>query len=137
VPSNVALFLFRCFSSGNARIQAEMTSIQTELAQDTGRVGAVVTASKALAQELKILAINAGIEAARSGEYGRGFAVVAVRIKQLADSFSQNAVVAEQINSSIATMARSLLDSINRLATGGDAGRASESHQKQLEAAKD
>jgi len=120
VPSNVALFLFRCFRSGNARIQAEMTAIQTELTQDTARVADVVTASKALARELKILAINAAIEAARSGDYGSGFAVVASRIKELADSFSQNSILAEEINCSVVMMAHSLLDSIRRLST--DAG---------------
>ena len=122
VPSNVALFLFRCFRSTNARIQAEMTSIQTELQRETERVGEVVTNSKALARELKILAINAGIEAARTGEYGRGFAIVSVRIKELADSFSRNSVLAEEINSSVAMMAYSLLDSIKRLATDADSG---------------
>jgi len=122
VPSNVALFLFRCFRSTNARIQAEMTSIQTELQRETERVGEVVTNSKALARELKILAINAGIEAARTGEYGRGFAIVSVRIKELADSFSLNSVLAEEINSSVAMMAYSLLDSIKRLATDADSG---------------
>ena len=122
VPSNVALFLFRCFRSTNARIQAEMTSIQTELQRETERVGEVVTNSKALARELKILAINSGIESARTGEYGRGFAIVSVRIKELADSFSRNSVLAEEINSSVAMMAYSLLDSIKRLATDADSG---------------
>lgn len=122
VPSNVALFLFQCFRSGNARIQSEMISIQSELTSDTARVGEVVTASKALARELKILAINASIEAARSGDHGRGFAVVAERIKQLADSFRHNAVLAQEINSSVAMMAHSLLHSINRLAA--DRGEA-------------
>jgi hypothetical protein len=130
VPSNVALFLFRCFRSTNIRIQAEMTSIQTELQRETERVGEVVTTSIALARELKILAINASIEAARSGEYGRGFAIVAVRIKQLAESFSQNSVLAEQINSSVAMMAYSLLSSIKRLAADGDFGGASESNKR-------
>lgn len=118
VPSNVALFLFNCFSSGNTRIQDEMISIQSELTSDTARVGEVVTASKTLARELKILAINASIEAARSGDHGRGFAVVAERIKQLADSFRHNSVLAQEINSSVAMMAHSLLHSINRLAAG-------------------
>jgi len=117
VPSNVALFLFRCFRARNARIQTEMTAIQTEMTQETSRVDDVVTASKALARELTILAINAAIEAARSGDYGSGFAVVAARIKELADSFSENSVLAEEINSSVATMAHSLLDSIRRLST--------------------
>jgi len=122
VPSNVALFLFRCFRSGNARIQAEMISIQAELKRETERVGEVVTNSKTLARELKILAINAGIEAARTGEQGRGFAIVSVRIKELAESFSRNSVLAEEINSSVAMMAYSLLASIKRLAADDDSG---------------
>jgi hypothetical protein len=132
VPSNVALFLCRCFRSGNVRIQAEMTSIQTELMHNTERVSEVVTASLMLARELKILAINAAIEAARSGDYGSGFAVVADRIKQLADNFSKNSVLEEEINSSVDMMAHSLLDSIKRLATDGDSDGAILSHESRF-----
>lgn len=47
-------------------------------------------------RQLNMLAINAGIEAARSGEAGKGFAVVAQEIKTLA---VQNAQWADEITS--------------------------------------
>ena len=53
-----------------------------------------------IATQVNILAINAGIEAARAGDAGRGFAIVAGAIKELSRNTSQAAKdVAEHIRS--------------------------------------
>jgi methyl-accepting chemotaxis protein len=43
---------------------------------------------RSFAQETRMLALNAGVEAARAGTAGRGFAIIAARVKSLADEIS-------------------------------------------------
>ena len=45
---------------------------------------------QALGGQTKILALNASIEAARSGEHGRGFSIIAKQLKELADQSSDS-----------------------------------------------
>ncbi|MDJ0762263.1 MAG: methyl-accepting chemotaxis protein [Myxococcota bacterium] len=47
-------------------------------------VGNIIRSVNAIAEQSKILAVNASIEAAKAGEYGSGFAVVAQEVKDLA-----------------------------------------------------
>ncbi|MCP4197119.1 MAG: methyl-accepting chemotaxis protein [Proteobacteria bacterium] len=47
-------------------------------------VGNIIRSVNGIAEQSKILAVNASIEAAKAGEYGSGFAVVAQEVKDLA-----------------------------------------------------
>jgi methyl-accepting chemotaxis protein len=55
------------------------------LSERTQQIGEIIDAVNALADQSKMLALNASIEAARAGEEGKGFAVVAMEVRQLAE----------------------------------------------------
>jgi methyl-accepting chemotaxis protein len=63
------------------RIFEELDGAATELAQMQSS-GAQI---QNIAREIQLLAVNAGVEAARHGAAGRGFAVIAEAVKKLAD----------------------------------------------------
>ncbi|HLY27685.1 MAG TPA: methyl-accepting chemotaxis protein [Aggregatilineales bacterium] len=55
------------------------------LSERTQQIGEIIATVNEIADQSKLLALNAGIEAARAGEEGKGFAVVAMEVRQLAD----------------------------------------------------
>lgn len=72
-----------------------------DLSNQTQQVGEITAVVNALAQQSKMLALNASIEAAKAGEAGKGFAVVASEVKALAEQSEQSTTQVQKILESI------------------------------------
>jgi len=73
-------------------IKDQMESISetvVSLSEHSQQIGAIIATVQDIADQSKLLAVNASIEAARAGDYGKGFTVVAQEIKSLADQSKQ------------------------------------------------
>jgi methyl-accepting chemotaxis protein len=68
-----------------------------DLSNQTQQVGEITNVVKAIAQQSKMLALNASIEAAKAGEAGKGFAVVAAEVKNLAEQSEHSTAQVQKI----------------------------------------
>ncbi|WP_338869755.1 methyl-accepting chemotaxis protein [Myxococcus stipitatus] len=87
----------------------------TELHQRTRQVGDITRTVKDLADQSNVLALNASIEAARSGDQGRSFSVVARQMRSLAD---QSAGATTRVQGILGDIGRAITDAV-RISEGG------------------
>jgi methyl-accepting chemotaxis protein len=68
-----------------------------DLSEQMHRINEVTSSVNEIAEQTKLLSLNASIEAARAGEGGRGFAVVATQVRELANQSKESAGRIESI----------------------------------------
>ncbi|MHC1684114.1 MAG: PocR ligand-binding domain-containing protein [Clostridiaceae bacterium] len=71
----------------------------------------IVDSIKGIADQTKMLGLNAAIEAARAGEVGRGFGVVATEIRSLSDSSKETAIKVMNLTAKIQESVDKTIDS--------------------------
>lgn len=86
------------------------------LAEQMQRIGEITASVNEIAEQTKLLALNASIEAARAGEEGRGFAVVAMQVRELAN---QSKDAAGRIEGLITQTQKSVQTVVTRIEEGG------------------
>lgn len=85
------------------------------------RIESIMAFIRTVATQTHILGLNAGIEAARSGEHGRGFAVIAEEIRKLSAQSKENAEQIAELTERIAQKMSSITE-----ASEGSAYRSKE-----------
>ncbi|WP_136602906.1 methyl-accepting chemotaxis protein [Salinigranum halophilum] len=105
--------------------ETEQTRVEVEsLADELEAVGDIVEVITSVARETNLLALNASIEAARTGDAGDGFAVVAQEVKNLAEETAESAEAIEKRIDRIQSQAGKTVSRIHatsdRLGTAGE-----------------
>ncbi|MBF0465021.1 MAG: methyl-accepting chemotaxis protein [Nitrospirae bacterium] len=72
------------------RVEATASKI-LQLSEKTTRIESIAAVVSDFANETKMLAMNAAVEAVRAGEHGKGFSVVAMEIRKLAEQSKKSA----------------------------------------------
>jgi ligand-binding sensor protein len=86
-------------SSNQLVLNKEIVSVQ----KISKEINTILDSIKSIADQTKMLGLNASIEAARAGEAGRGFSVVASEIRNLSQSSKETAMKIVKLNADIET----------------------------------
>lgn len=115
--------------AGDGRRQAQQSAEQTEAVRDSAlaagetvllfadqmqRITDITDTVNEIAEQTKLLALNASIEAARAGEEGKGFAVVATQVRELANQSKDASRTISMLISDTQRSLQSVVDGIEQ-----------------------
>lgn len=98
-----------------AQVTTEINAIKSEIAKSLSNVKKLVEQLEDIAQDMRLLALNARIEAARIGDQGRSFGVVAEQMTRSVDDIRGTTVEIETLNSDILQVSNQIDDALKRL----------------------
>lgn len=110
---------YRKIQDTGTRLEAAIVSAE-ELSRRGLEISGIATSITDVSKRLRLLALNASIEAAKSGESGRGFAVVAQEVKDLAD---QAGAMATRIQGKVEAVVEGTATVTSDLAVSGESLR--------------
>lgn len=90
--------------------------------QISAEINTILESIKAIADQTKMLGLNAAIEAARAGDAGRGFGVVATEIRKLSQNSKETALT-------IAALTSKIQESVNKTIEKSNATLETTEHQ--------
>lgn len=85
-----------------------------EMHKKMNQTGEILEIINSIAQSSRMLGLNAGIEAARSGEHGRGFSIVAKEIAKLANRSTDSVEEIRNLLNSVKDQVQSVADIVNQ-----------------------
>lgn len=80
-----------------AKIGEKLSYATSSTMNDVKRTDDIIQMIQEIADQTKLLGLNAAIESARAGEYGRGFSVVAEEIRRLSEQSNNSAKQVKEI----------------------------------------
>jgi methyl-accepting chemotaxis protein len=95
----------RGFGDVTKAIESSLSSIN-ELSRQAENIEEILGYNRELGEHIKVLAVNAAIEAATAGEYGRGFRVVAEELREMIVKTDANLKRSSQLLGTILSQAK-------------------------------
>jgi len=113
------MMLYKVFSEqrgqANHQVFSDLASVRQEIDRNTRDVSKTLHGIEKISNELEVLAINAGIQASRAGEFGKGFAVVAGEVKSTARVARDLAGDIDRVISEISSMSKRIDQSLKKV----------------------
>ncbi|MEO5367054.1 MAG: methyl-accepting chemotaxis protein [Magnetococcus sp. WYHC-3] len=100
---------------GNQQVFDDLSAVRQEIDRNTRDVSKTLHGIEKISNELEVLAINAGIQASRAGEFGKGFAVVAGEVKSTARVARDLAGDIDRVISEISSMSEKIEQSLKKV----------------------
>jgi methyl-accepting chemotaxis protein len=119
IPSTAALMLIKILEESrgqaNQQVFADLSGVRQEIDVNTRDASKALHGIEKISNELEVLAINAGIQASRAGEFGKGFSVVAGEVKSTARVARDLANEIDRIIGGIFSMSNTIEQSLKKV----------------------